>query len=78
MVQKIRIGHDGKGSGSGWFLDSVEVEDDGVADSAQLFSCFRWLDAKEDDGLTVLLPCTALRTTQGDCALIKTLCRMRR
>ncbi len=25
-IKKIKIGHDGKGIGSGWFLDNVQID----------------------------------------------------
>lgn len=48
-IEKILIGHDGKGPGSGWFLDYVEID----LPSKGLrykFSAHRWLDEREDDG----------------------------
>ncbi|XP_078666046.1 lipoxygenase homology domain-containing protein 1-like isoform X1 [Branchiostoma floridae x Branchiostoma belcheri] len=57
-VTKVRIGHDGTGSGSGWFLDKVVVREHGKMKSEMTFACDRWLDKGEDDGLIVrdLLP----------------------
>ena len=55
-IQRIRIGHDGKGWGAGWFLDKVIIETgEGVT---KYFLCGRWLAADEDDGQIVreLLP----------------------
>ena len=50
-LTKLRVGHDGTGFGAGWFLDSIEVscKEEGTA---VVFNCSRWLDEKEDDGLT--------------------------
>lgn len=49
-VKKVIIGHDGKGFGAGWFLDSVTV--DVPSHGQQLkFACNRWLASDEDDGL---------------------------
>ena len=44
------VGHDGKGIGSGWYLQEVVVS---VASKEEIycFSCRKWLDTKEDDGL---------------------------
>ncbi|XP_065836583.1 lipoxygenase homology domain-containing protein 1-like [Oscarella lobularis] len=61
-LTKIRIGHDGKGIGSGWFLTKVVVtrrEDDD--DSSWTFPCSRWLARGEDDGEIVreLVPSTS-------------------
>jgi len=51
-LNKARIGHDGSGFGSGWFLDNVVVS---VESTGQqwVFNCGRWLDKGEDDGQTV-------------------------
>jgi hypothetical protein len=45
----VRIGHDGKGLGAGWYLDEVTVE---VPSRGELmmFPCHRWLAEDEDDG----------------------------
>lgn len=52
-MQKIRIGHDGVGAGSGWFLDEVRID---VPSQGQqyVFACHRWLDKSEGDGQTEL------------------------
>ncbi|XP_027888486.1 lipoxygenase homology domain-containing protein 1 [Xiphophorus couchianus] len=50
-IRRLRIGHDGKGGGCGWFLDKVIVREEGKAEAhAVEFSCSRWLDRNEDDG----------------------------
>uniref|UniRef100_A0A3Q3FTN1 Lipoxygenase homology PLAT domains 1b n=1 Tax=Labrus bergylta TaxID=56723 RepID=A0A3Q3FTN1_9LABR len=59
QVCRVRIGHDGKGGGCGWFLDKVVVREDGQAEAQAVeFPCNRWLDRNEDDGQIVreLLP----------------------
>ncbi|XP_075875519.1 lipoxygenase homology domain-containing protein 1 [Nelusetta ayraudi] len=54
QVSRVRIGHNGKGGGCGWFLDKVVVREDGQAEShAVEFPCNRWLDRSEDDGQIV-------------------------
>ncbi|CAL8345253.1 unnamed protein product [Lota lota] len=54
QVQRVRIGHDGRGGGCGWFLDKVLVREEGQAESqAVKFLCNRWLDRNEDDGQIV-------------------------
>ncbi|XP_030070331.1 lipoxygenase homology domain-containing protein 1 [Microcaecilia unicolor] len=53
MLERIEIGHDGKGFGSGWFLERVEITDLS-ADEAYNFSCNRWLAENENDGSTVV------------------------
>ncbi|XP_058024091.1 lipoxygenase homology domain-containing protein 1 [Ahaetulla prasina] len=54
QVSRVRIGHDGKGGSSGWYLAKVIVREDGQPESeAQEFPCYRWLDKNEDDGQIV-------------------------
>ncbi|XP_059150632.1 lipoxygenase homology domain-containing protein 1-like isoform X2 [Physella acuta] len=52
-LKKIRIGHDGKGPGAGWFLDKVVIfckeEKDKFGEVT--FNCNRWLAEDKDDGL---------------------------
>ena len=48
-LKRIRIGHDNSGTGPGWFLDKVEVEDLGLSRVYQ-FPCERWFADDEDDG----------------------------
>lgn len=52
-VSKIRVGHDGKNAGAGWFLDKVIVKQEGSDKYTQTFTCNRWLAVDEDDGLIV-------------------------
>ncbi|CAK8676643.1 unnamed protein product [Clavelina lepadiformis] len=52
-IEKIRIGHDGKGWGAGWHLDKVQVRrllDKRKGSETYLFNCGRWLARDEDDG----------------------------
>lgn len=43
-VCRVRIGHDGRGGGCGWFLDKVVVKEDGQADSEAIeFPCNRYI-----------------------------------
>ena len=51
-LTKIRIGHDGAGIGSGWFLDKVYVTNP-LTEQQSVFLCGRWLDKHEDDGQIV-------------------------
>ncbi|XP_059580075.1 oxygen-regulated protein 1 [Alligator mississippiensis] len=51
-LYKIVIGHNGLGSGNGWFLDKIIVKDP-VTDLDHAFLCHRWLDHGEDDGKIV-------------------------
>ena len=44
------IGHDGKGLGAGWFLDSIVLDVPSQGQQMK-FSCNRWLAEDEDDGL---------------------------
>jgi lipoxygenase homology domain-containing protein 1 len=42
-LTKIRIGHDGKGFGSGWFLEKVYITNP-ISHVQWVFLCGRWLD----------------------------------
>ncbi|XP_067431501.1 lipoxygenase homology domain-containing protein 1-like [Thunnus thynnus] len=54
QVRRVRVGHDGRGGGCGWFLDKVMVREEGQPESsATEFPCYRWLDRNEDDGQIV-------------------------
>ncbi|XP_067084534.1 lipoxygenase homology domain-containing protein 1 [Osmerus mordax] len=54
QVRRVRIGHDGRGGGCGWYLDKVVVREEGQAESQAVeFPCGRWLDRNEDDGQIV-------------------------
>ncbi|XP_039698362.1 lipoxygenase homology domain-containing protein 1 isoform X1 [Pteropus medius] len=58
-VRRVRIRHDGRGGGSGWFLERVLVREEGQPESDNVeFPCLRWLDKDKDDGQLVreLLP----------------------
>ncbi|XP_048580672.1 uncharacterized protein LOC5511245 isoform X3 [Nematostella vectensis] len=48
-LEKVRIGHDGRGLGTGWFLEEVVIL---VKDERWVFACNRWLADYEDDGKT--------------------------
>jgi hypothetical protein len=52
-LKKIRIGHNGKKPGAGWFLDKVIVKQEGSPKYDHTFECNRWLAVDEDDGLIV-------------------------
>ncbi|XP_075323805.1 LOW QUALITY PROTEIN: lipoxygenase homology domain-containing protein 1 [Odontesthes bonariensis] len=53
-IRRVRIGHDSKGGGCGWFLHKVIVREEGQAEvHAVEFPCDRWLDRNEDDGQIV-------------------------
>ncbi|XP_075255415.1 lipoxygenase homology domain-containing protein 1-like isoform X2 [Convolutriloba macropyga] len=63
-IERLRIGHDGSGMGSGWFLDKVEVEVDTRGEIYE-FTCHRWLDKGEMDGrIEIDLYPTQITTTQ--------------
>nr|XP_015208918.1 PREDICTED: oxygen-regulated protein 1 [Lepisosteus oculatus] len=51
-LEKVVIGHDGLGEGSGWFLEKV-VLTDSLKDVEYTFLCNRWLDQGEMDGKIV-------------------------
>ncbi|KAJ7993944.1 hypothetical protein DPEC_G00259930 [Dallia pectoralis] len=53
-LQRVRIGHNGRGGGCGWYLDKVLVREEGQAETQAVeFPCGRWLDRNEDDGQIV-------------------------
>jgi len=56
-LTKVRIGHDGKGPGSGWHLDKVVV-DAQLLGKTWTFPCGRWFSTSEDDRALerILLP----------------------
>ena len=42
QVRRVRVGHDGRGGGCGWFLDKVMVREEGQPESMAIeFPCFR-------------------------------------
>ncbi|XP_061586231.1 lipoxygenase homology domain-containing protein 1 [Cololabis saira] len=53
QIHRVRIGHNGKGGGCGWFLDKVIVREGQAEANAVEFPCNRWLDRNEDDGQIV-------------------------
>ncbi|XP_026052473.1 lipoxygenase homology domain-containing protein 1-like [Carassius auratus] len=54
QIRRVRIGHDGRGGGCGWFLDKVMVREEGQPEASSIeFPCYRWLDRNEDDGQIV-------------------------
>uniref|UniRef100_A0A672RND8 Lipoxygenase homology domains 1a n=1 Tax=Sinocyclocheilus grahami TaxID=75366 RepID=A0A672RND8_SINGR len=51
QIKRVRIGHDGRGGGCGWFLDKVMIREEGQPEASSIeFPCYRWLDRNEDDG----------------------------
>jgi hypothetical protein len=52
-LKKVRIGHNGKRAGNGWFLSKVTVRQEGNPKYDKTFECNRWLAVDEDDGLIV-------------------------
>uniref|UniRef100_A0A3B5LKV5 Lipoxygenase homology domains 1b n=1 Tax=Xiphophorus couchianus TaxID=32473 RepID=A0A3B5LKV5_9TELE len=56
VIEKIRIGHDNRGTNPGWHLDRVEIRRQlrkGKGSETTIFPCERWLAKSEDDGETV-------------------------
>ena len=66
-LQTLTVGHDGRGHGAGWHLDTIvvtELQPPGDDESVErrrrrrrgskelVFPCGRWLDDHEDDGKT--------------------------
>lgn len=50
-LSELEVWHDGAGFGSGWHLNYIEVRCEATG-RVYYFPCGRWLDKKEDDGLT--------------------------
>lgn len=51
QVRRVRIGHDGKGGGCGWFLDKVIVREEGQAEAnAVEFPCNRCISLGVNTG----------------------------
>ncbi|KAJ7392242.1 hypothetical protein OS493_013620 [Desmophyllum pertusum] len=48
-LEKVRVGHDGRGLGTGWYLEEVVII---IHDECWIFPCNRWLADYEDDGKT--------------------------
>ena len=49
QLEKLLIGHDGAGIGSGWYIDSVTIGIESLGKHI-VFPCNRWLATDEDDG----------------------------
>jgi hypothetical protein len=49
QLERVRISHDNKGLGPGWYLDKVVVEDP-MSGVQYEFPCYRWLAKDENDG----------------------------
>ncbi len=42
QIKRIRIGHDGRGGGCGWFLDKVMIREEGQPEASSIeFPCCR-------------------------------------
>ncbi|XP_048764444.2 lipoxygenase homology domain-containing protein 1-like isoform X2 [Ostrea edulis] len=50
VLQKVTIGHDSQGEGSGWYLKKVVVMDSIDSVDKFVFPCNQWLDEGEEDG----------------------------
>jgi len=63
-ITAVRIGHDGKGIGSGWYLDKIFVTNE-TTNKRWVFPCDRWLAKGEDDHAIerLLTPGDGSRTT---------------
>ncbi|XP_012939779.1 lipoxygenase homology domain-containing protein 1 isoform X2 [Aplysia californica] len=51
-LSSVVVSHDGKGPGSGWFLEHVVIRESAAPKESFVFPCGRWLDEGEDDGKT--------------------------
>ncbi len=49
-LKKIKIGHNGRNPGAGWFLEKIIVIEEKNERSKVEFPCNRWLAVDEDDG----------------------------
>ncbi|CAF2821092.1 unnamed protein product [Rotaria sp. Silwood2] len=65
QIQKIRIGHDGTGTASKWFLNKVVIRSEDQRYGPVTFICDRWFAIYEDDGQIVreLTPTKDLQET---------------
>lgn len=51
QIRRVRIGHDGKGGGCGWFLDKVIVREEGQAEAQAVeFPCNRCISLSMNTG----------------------------
>lgn len=42
QIKRVRIGHDGRGGGCGWFLDKVMIREEGQPEASSIeFPCYR-------------------------------------
>ncbi|XP_064633987.1 lipoxygenase homology domain-containing protein 1-like isoform X3 [Lineus longissimus] len=53
QLKKIRIGHDGKNPGAGWYLNKVVIQEANHPETKVTFDVNRWLAFDEDDGAIV-------------------------
>lgn len=58
QVRRVRIGHDGKGGSSGWYLAKVIVREEGQPESEAVeFPCYRyWKQCLQIKSLSLHLP----------------------
>ena len=65
-VRRVRIRHDGKGSGSGWFLERVLVREEGQPESDNVeFPCLRYMSFACSDFLQFRLGVLVGRRLRG-------------
>ncbi|XP_006819004.1 lipoxygenase homology domain-containing protein 1-like, partial [Saccoglossus kowalevskii] len=48
-LEKVVVGHNGKKSGQGWYIDKVIVRESSDSERGDYFPCNRWLDVSKDD-----------------------------
>jgi hypothetical protein len=59
QLTKVKVTHDGSGSGSGWLLDKIVVKEKEDSNSQYVFECGRWLDeGSGENDVEVTLPLT--------------------
>lgn len=64
-VRRVRVGHDGRGGGCGWFLDKVMVREEGQPEALAIeFPCFRQANRPcSKSGCRTSLGCYGLKRT---------------
>lgn len=59
QLVKVKVTHDGSGSGSGWLLDKIIVKEKEDSSIQFVFECGRWLDeGSGESDVEVTLPLT--------------------
>lgn len=68
QIRRVRIGHDSKGGGCGWFLDKVVVREEGQAEAQAIeFPCNRCTSLSMNTEINVTL---TVVTVTGVCVCV--------